>query len=73
MSFKRKGLGVIVSAMLGMLTGALLVGGMIMLLAFPSLPAFAQTPSGATSSSGKFTRIPGGETSPALPKTKAAH
>ena len=56
MSFKRKGPGVFVSASIGALSGAVLVGGTILLLAFPAFPAFAQTPSPAAQVSGEFER-----------------
>lgn len=54
MSFKRKGPGVLVSAVLGALTGAVLVGGFVAILAYP---AFAQTSSNpAAQISGEFDR-----------------
>lgn len=56
MSFKRKSPGILASASLGALSGALLVGGVIVLLAFPPLPAFAQTGGSAAQSSGEFER-----------------
>lgn len=53
MSFKRKGPGVLVSAVLGTLAGAAIVGGAIGLLA---LPAIAQRSSPAAQVSGEFDR-----------------
>lgn len=53
MSFERKDPGILVSASLGALTGALLVGGTIFLLA---KPAVAQPPSPAAQVSGEFER-----------------
>lgn len=53
MSFKRKGPGVFVSAVIGAVAGAALVGGAIALLA---LPAYAQPPSPAAQVSGEFER-----------------
>ena len=53
MSFKRQGPGVFVSASLGAVTGAVLVGGAILLLSFPAL---AQTSSPAAQVSGEFER-----------------
>lgn len=56
MSFKHKGSGALASASLGALTGTLVVGGAIILLAFPPFPAFAQTGGSAAQSSGEFER-----------------
>jgi holdfast attachment protein HfaA len=53
MSLKRKAPGVLVSAAMGALSGALLIGGAITLLSFP---AFAQTSSPAAQASGEFER-----------------
>jgi holdfast attachment protein HfaA len=53
MSFKRKGPGVFVSTIIGAVTGAALVGGMVALL---TLPALAQPPSPAAQVSGEFER-----------------
>ena len=56
MSFKRKGPGVIVSTAIGALTGAVLVGGTIVVLAFAAAPALAQTGGSAAQTSGEFER-----------------
>lgn len=53
MSFKRKGPGVLASTAIGVLAGAVLVGGAVALLAYP---AYAQPPSPAAQVSGEFER-----------------